>query len=331
MAHGILESDKILVKDEQAWHGKAEVFTEEKSGRTAQLEVAPYFLEKFASMDVNGVEIPDSFYLSRSDTQEPVAGNLGSDYCPIQPEEIADIVDQIVVNPGIGRVVSCGTLNGHQDFWIDCEIDRDFRAGEDVSNPFISFSNNNTGRRKFLAGAHLHRVVCNNTLNLANREMKSSPRCVAIRHSRNASERLVHAQKSLGVVLATFDQFDAEMHAMSNMTLDAIGVSSFYDAIMPYPEQPKDDDGIVQYDRRYAKVHRIRQEWLRTLNEESDSLSTSKNLWLALNSVTNWQQHESSVHGSLSNRLKRESSNRFGANYTKTNNAHDIAYAMLTA
>jgi len=121
------------------------------------------------------------------------------------------------------------------------------------------------------------------------------------------------------------------MHAMSNMTLDVIGLSSFYDAIMPYPEQPKDDDGIVQYDRRYAKVHRIRQEWLRTLNEESDSLSTSKNLWLALNSVTNWQQHESSVHGSLSNRLKRESSNRFGANYTKTNNAHDIAYAMLTA
>ncbi|MBC8523004.1 DUF932 domain-containing protein [PVC group bacterium] len=331
MAHGIMENDRILVKDEQAWHGKANVFTEEMSGRAAQLEVAPYRLDKFPSMDVNGIEIPDSYYLSRNDTREPIAGNLGADYCPIQPEEIADIVDQIVVNPGIGRVTSCGTVNGHQDFWIDCEIDRQFRAGEDVNQPFISFSNNNTGRRKFLAGAHLHRVVCNNTLNLANREMKTSPRCVAIRHSRNASERLVHAKKTLSVVLATFDQFDAEMHAMIGKEMSASDISCFYDMVMPYPSKPMDEDDLDKYDRRYNKVHRIRQQWLGTLHQESDKLSTTSNLWLALNSVTNWQQHDSSVHGSMNNQLKREASNRFGANYTKTNKAHDIAYAMLTA
>tara|TARA_Y100000034_G_scaffold128806_1_gene184071 strand:+ start:925 stop:1920 length:996 start_codon:yes stop_codon:yes gene_type:complete len=331
MAHGIMESDRILVKDKQAWHGKAVVFTEDKSGKAAQMEIAPYLIEKHPSMDRNGVEIPDSYYLERNDTQEPIAGNLGSDYCPIQPEEIADIVDQIVVNPGIGRVVSCGTVNGHQDFWIDCELDKEFRAGDDANKPFVSFSNNNTGRRKFLAGAHLYRVVCDNTLNLANREMKGSPRCVAIRHSRNASERLMNAQKSLGVVLATFDQFDEEMHNMMNVQLDASGISRFYDAVLPYPDKPVDEDGLNQYDRRYNKVHRIRQQWLGTLHQESDKLSSPANLWLALNSVTKWQQHDSSVHGSMTNQLKREASNRFGMNYNKTNKAHDIAHAMLTA
>ena len=331
MAHGILENDLILVKDEQAWHGKAHVFTEEMSGRAAQLEVAPYRLEKYPSFDRNGNEIPDSYYLERNDTREPIAGNLGSDYCPIQPEEISDIVDQIVVNPGIGRVTSCGTVNGHQDFWIDCEIDKEFRNGDDVSKPFVSFSNNNTGRRKFLAGAHLHRVVCNNTLNLANREMKNSPRWVTIRHSRNASERLMNAKKTLGIVLATFDQFDAEMHEMISKTMDASDVSRFYDMVMPYPEKPVDEEGLDKYDRRYNKVHRVRQQWLGTLHEESDKLSAPANLWLALNSVTNWQQHDSSVHGSKTNQMKREASNRFGANYNKTNEVHDIAYAMLRA
>ena len=76
----------------------------------------------------------------------------------------------------------------------------------------------------------------------------------------------------------------------------------------------------------------MREEWWNTLDNERKILRVdSPNLWLAMNSVTKWAQQDRTVRGESADSVLRLWSNRFGDGYDRTNEAHDVAVAMLTA
>jgi hypothetical protein len=177
-------------------------------------------------------------------------------------------------------------------------------------------------------------MVCANTLNLMLREVKGSPRAIKIRHTKGAWNRLAEAKRILGITLAAFDKADEEMHRMIGKTMNDAEIASYYDSIMPLTDTPtrRADENEEQYEARVEtveranrKASRIRAEWRMTLDNERVILSQEPNLWLAMNSVTKWVQHENQVKNESTSPLIRGWSNRFATGFKMTNEAHDMA------
>ena len=254
-------------------------------------------------------------------------------------DDVIALAEDIVLQHGTGKIVSCGTLHGRQDFFLDLEVGKEYRCGDDVCKPFIGLSNNAVGNRHFIGGAHTTRMVCANTLHLMLGEVKKSPRSMKIRHTRSAFNRLAEAKRILGLACAAFDQSDEEMQAMIAMAMTDVEVQSYYNKIMPLMSVPALISGenaeqyeakVNQIDRANRKTDRIRDEWIETLQIERQILKApTPTLWLAMNSVTKWAQHSRTVRGESEDSTMRMWSNRFSDGFDKTNEAHDLALAMI--
>jgi phage/plasmid-like protein (TIGR03299 family) len=341
MAHQIqtegVRKDLVLIEGDKGWHGLGQdrvTITAEDIRR----EFFPMDWQMEDAMLANGNPVEGWKAVT---SEGHAVGMVGEKYTMLQMSDVLAVAEDICLAHGTGRIVSAGTLHGREDFFLDLDIGKEFRHKDDVSKSFIGLSNNAVGSRHFLGGAHSYRIVCANTLNLAFQDMKGSPRCVKIRHSKGAHNRLQEAKRILGVSVAAFDAADAEMHAMIAATLTESQVNGYYGQIMPILPIPakeerqtaEDFDAAVEKaERANRKTVKVREEWWNTLDNERKILRVdSPNLWLAMNSVTKWAQQDRTVRGESADSVLRLWSNRFGDGYDRTNEAHDVAVAMLTA
>lgn len=334
MAHGIKVNDKVLIEGDKGWHGLGE---DRASITPADVRAAfPWDWQMEDILLANGNTV-DGFKAVTSEGQS--VGVVGDGYTMIGIDDVLSLAESIVVSHGTGRIVSCGTLHGREDFFIDLELGKEFRNGDDVNKPFIGLSNNAVGTRHFIGGAHMQRMVCANTLNLMLNEVKGSARAIKVRHTKSAFNRLAEAKRILGIACAAFDKADEEMQAMIAKTMTDSEVNAFYDQVMPLMPVPGMSQGenaeqyeakVEKIERANRKTDRIREGWLDTLQNERRILRVpSPNLWLALNSVTKWAQHDRTVRGESDDPMMRLWSNRFSDGFDRTNDAHDIAVAML--
>lgn len=335
MAHGIKNRDRVLIVGDRGWHGLGNAM--ESISITDLKEQFPYSYEKVPMFTSDGVEV-DNFKAVITTDDKTSCGVVGDTYEIINLDDMFGLANDLVLAHGTGKVVSAGSLHDREDFFVDLGIDKEFRHGDDVNKPYIGITNNFCGMRHFVAGAHMERMVCANTLNLMLREVKGAPRALKIRHTKGAWNRLAEAKRILGVTLAAFDAADAEMHAMISCTMTDHEVGAYYGKIMPVePIAPRQEhENEEQYEARVAtieranrKAQRIRGEWIITLEKERSELGQEQNLWLAMNSITKWVQHDNQVKGESGNPLMRGWSNRFATGFKLTNEAHDAALAVL--
>jgi phage/plasmid-like protein (TIGR03299 family) len=335
MAHGIKNRDTVLIVGDRGWHGLGKQM--ETISMTDLKEQFPYSYEKVPMFTADGVEV-DGFKAVVTTDDKGSCGVVGDTYEIINLDDMFGLANDLVLAHGTGKVVSAGSLHNREDFFVDLGIDKEFRHGDDVSKPYIGITNNFCGMRHLVAGAHSTRMVCANTLNLMLGEVKGSPRALKIRHTKGAWNRLAEAKRILGITLAAFDAADAEMHAMISRTLTDAEVADYYGKIMPVdPIAPRmEHENEEQYEARVATIERgnrkalrFRAEWQMTLDKERIELKQEPNLWLAMNSITKWVQHENQVKGESGNPLMRGWSNRFATGFKMTNEAHDAAIAVL--
>jgi|LauGreDrversion4_2_1035121.scaffolds.fasta_scaffold02209_20 phage/plasmid-like protein (TIGR03299 family) len=338
MAHGIVTegvvADRVLIEGDKGWHGLGE--NRDKITPEDVRKAFPWEYEMESVQTSAGATVPN--FKAVTSEGNPI-GIVGDGYTMIGLEDAIALAEECITQHGTGRIVSAGTLHGRQDFFIDLELDKEYRNGNDVNKPFIGFSNNAVGNRHFVAGAHMRRMVCANTLNLMLNEVKGSPRALKIRHTKSAHNRLTEAKRILGITCAAFDKADEEMQALIAKTLTDAEVKSYYDKIMPFEPLPVMSVGqsadayesaVEKVERANRKVERARDSWIATLEMERIALGGgSPTLWLAMNSVTKWTQHERTVRGESTDPTMRLWSNRFSDGYDRTNEAHDIAVAML--
>lgn len=334
MGHGIITEgqrmDTVLIVGDKGWHGLAQ----DRQSITAG-DVREVFLPNDWTMEEafigSGAKIDGKMAVVSGGV--PV-GIVGEGYTMLTMDDVLSFAESICLAHGTGKIVSAGTLHGREDFFLDLGIDKEFRNGDDVTKPYIALSNNAVGLRHFEAGAHTTRIVCANTLRLAIGELRGSPRAVKIRHSKSAHDRLREANRVLGLSMAAFDAADAEMHAMIGMELNEAGVNAYYDRVKPIQSIPAsaDEEEADKIERANRKAAKIREEWWEILNRERLTLRVADpNLWLAMNSVTNWAQKTRTVRGESTDPMLRLWSNRFGDGATSTDEAHDAAVEMLTA
>lgn len=333
MAHGILGKDKVLIEKDAGWHGLG-INMDTISPQQVRTSFA-WDYEKSPMFLANGMEVADHKAIT---SEGEAIGVVGDKYHIIGIEDMIQLAETIIIQAGTGRIVSTGTLHGRQDFFMDLYLDKEFRHNDDVSKAYIGLTNNSIGSRKFCAGAHTNRIVCANTQRIALNEM-GTERCLKVKHTMSAISRLGEAKRILGIACASFDKADTEMQAMIALGMSDTEVYNFYNKIMPSGVFPTMQAGqsADEYeqicdtiDRANRKSDKTKSIWFQGLHSERRELQVgTPNLWLAMNSVTKWVQHERAVKGESFDPMMRMWSNKFSDGALKSDEAYDIALSLL--
>lgn len=110
--------------------------------------------------------IPDAFAMRRQDTGR-ILGIVGRDYVPMQNHDLFEFFSTLA---GERELVfeTAGAFQGGKIVWVLARIpDLGIRLGEDLSHTYLLISNGHAGNKVLTVAPTTIRVICQNTLALA--------------------------------------------------------------------------------------------------------------------------------------------------------------------
>ena len=219
MAHGIMENDTMFSGNGiRPWHGLGTVLddcpTSEDAIRIAHLgwDVVqePLYLK-------DGTMVDNMFANIRSDTND-VLGCVKGRYSIVQNREAFQFVDNIISNTkGIEcRYETAGSLfNGRRVFML-VRLPETNLVGDKVEN-YLFVSNSHDGTTGLLAGITNVRVVCNNTLQMAER---GASRIWKLRHTESLKDKQIEAEHALGLALNYNERIKEDAERLAQQKVD---------------------------------------------------------------------------------------------------------------
>jgi len=219
MAHGIMANDGMFSGNGiRPWHGLGTVVdgtaTSDEAIKLANLGwdviQEPVFLQ-------DGTQIDNLFANVRSDTKE-VLGTVKNKYRISQNTETFAFMDAIIQNSkGIEcRYETAGSLfNGRKVFMLVRLPETDI-LGDAIEN-YLFLSNSHDGTSGLTCGITNIRVVCNNTLQMAE---KGAQRIWRIRHCASLKDKLIEAEESLGLALTYQERVAEDAEKMAQKKID---------------------------------------------------------------------------------------------------------------
>lgn len=206
---------------EKAWHNLGQVVeqypTSAEAIRHAGLDFevikAPLFTHGRAlAIGDNGeikeqenILLPEHYATLRTDTNEAF-GVVGRDYQIVQNAEAFAFFDAIVGGDGI-FYETAGALGRGERVFITAKLPDYIRVGngDDVTEKYIFLTTSHDGSGSITAAFTPVRIVCQNTLNAAFRNMSN---VIRIRHTNGAKQRLEEAHKVMGLANQLSNQLE---------------------------------------------------------------------------------------------------------------------------
>jgi phage/plasmid-like protein (TIGR03299 family) len=208
MAHQINFNEKkgnysFASNSEKAWHGLGQVVEKAMTASEA-IEQAnlDYEVEKttiharISSED--GMELyqpfEDKFATYRKDTHDTL-GIVGGRYEIVQNKDAFGFFDAII-DSGEAIFETAGALGKGERIFVTAKLPEDMLVAGEECNKYIILTNSHDGTSSIIAGFTSVRVVCNNTLQAALRDLTNK---VLIQHRVGAKERLAEAYKVMNI------------------------------------------------------------------------------------------------------------------------------------
>jgi len=208
MAHQINFNEKkgnysFASNSEKAWHGLGQVVEKAMTASEA-IEQAnlDYEVEKttiharIPSQD--GIELyqpfEDKFATYRKDTHDTL-GIVGGRYEIVQNKDAFGFFDAII-DSGEAIFETAGALGKGERIFVTAKLPEDMLVAGEECNKYIILTNSHDGTSSIIAGFTSVRVVCNNTLQAALRDLTNK---VLIQHRVGAKERLAEAYKVMNI------------------------------------------------------------------------------------------------------------------------------------
>lgn len=245
MAHNLEIVDgkaSFATRSEPAWHGLGTVFDGELTTKemleTANLHNWNVRLEKVAYPD-NYTSVSDAFSVVRNnplDGQPNVLSVVGERYKVLQNEDLFAFGDGIVDGGAIwetagsiksGRVVF-GSLSVPREFVLDPQ------GIADTTKMYLLVHTSHDGSVSVQSAITPVRVVCQNTLNLAMRNVKQS---FKIRHTQTVSGRLEQARHALGLTFDYANEFEKEAQDLFSQSITNAQFDKLVATIYPKPDE----------------------------------------------------------------------------------------------
>lgn len=188
---------------EKAWHALGQTVQEYPTSREAiafagldyEVVKAPLFA-KTAEPAID-FAVPDQYATMRTDTNA-IFGVVGKDYQIVQNADAFAFFDAIVGGGDGILYETAGAIGQGERIFITAKLPGYIRVGggDDVTEKYIFLTTSHDGSGSITAAFTPIRIVCQNTLNAALRNMSN---VVRIRHTASAKQRLEDAHRVMGL------------------------------------------------------------------------------------------------------------------------------------
>lgn len=328
MAHGITSTDVFSFTGNRSniWHkmgveipeGLTAVEALPRVGLDWATELAPVF----ATVGRQQVALPEHRAHIRRDTGD-VLGLVSDGYKALDNGDLARFADGVAQDGA--RVSTAGSLLGGKRVFVTLKLPRVIVAGKnDEQHQYLVTSNGHGGFASLRVYTTSVRVVCQNTINLSERDVGATSS--RFYHTGNMEEKMRAARFLLGNANAAMDVYAQQVQALANRDLTVAEVRDFFAAAFAstFGAQPEgaDEDTLGRW---LAKREGMIADWSARFENERQTLpGIQGTAWAALNSYTEWADHDRG-----GNRVRdRQHSNVFGANSVSKRKVLELALSV---
>lgn len=300
MAH-LIENNATTGKAEIAfvgqvpWHGLGQSLSpnapievwKQEAGLAWQAEVARVM---FAPQDGQAAHpVAGRKVVYRNDTFAPL-GVVTDRYRIHQPGEILDFFNTLVQSAGFNLEVA-GAISGGKRIWALANVNREACVlGDDAVRGYLLLSTSFDGSTATIGQFTSVRVVCNNTLSLADRE--TAPSRVSITHGARFDASLM--RDKLGLVVGGFDGMMDNYRKLARQSVNTAFVKGFLTNLFPPTKQLVKIPGVEVKQEVWADSRAYKKvlELFDGQGMGSDLPGVSGTRWGLLNAVTQFIDHE---------------------------------------
>lgn len=277
------------------WHGLGQVVSGLLTATEAINAAHLNWNVKAMPVTVNGIELP----FPTEETSEGYQGIVRDDtgaclgimkarYEMIQNSEAFAFFDRIV---GDGRATyeTAGALRGGKQVWILAKYNGEIKINDDLTRMWCLLVTSHDGSQALSCQWVSERVVCANTLSIALRGKKQS---IKIRHTANWENKEQEARRVLGLTEDYFTVLQRELGKLQDHSMSMDEMNDFTRLLYP----AKDEKEVP------TRTSNMRWGTARLFNRGAGNHGATR--WDALNAVTDWADHNSTLRGDNSTRLE---------------------------
>jgi hypothetical protein len=275
MAHNLALTNgntAMMYAGEVPWHQLGTKLDEPATARQA-IEAAGlnFQVELKALATTEGTMVPQRKGVVRGDTNE-VLGVVGNSYVPVQNYQAFGFLDAVVAEGGL-RYHTAGALGKGERIWMLAKLPTQIhvRNSDDAVDKFLLLSNTHDGTTALRVYFTPIRVVCQNTLNLA--ETRGVGQGISI--------------------------MQAKIEILAQHSPSAEQLQSYFESLYPDPA-----------DANSSRVRKVRENLTRLFETGIglDMPEIKGTTWAAYNAVTEWVDHHrptrsTNAHDRASHRL----------------------------
>jgi phage/plasmid-like protein (TIGR03299 family) len=272
---------------ETPWHGLG---TKLEAPATAQDAIGAaglnYLVELRSISTDDGVRIPQRKAVVRADTNQ-VLGVVGNSYQPVQNHQCFGFLDAVVAD-GRLRYHTAGALGNGERVWMLAKLPAEIRVkgSDDVTEQFLLLSNSHDGSSSLRVFFTPIRVVCANTLGMA--ERRSRGHGVSIIHKGDLAAKVGEAQEILGLAKRFYDDLEERINQLAGHYPSRRQLETYFESL--YPDTA---------DGKNRRAQNVRGELFRLFESGmgQDIPETKLTTWAAFNAVTEYVDHHRSTRG----------------------------------
>jgi phage/plasmid-like protein (TIGR03299 family) len=273
---------------ETPWHGLGQELQEgadmvtwrKAAGMDWNIESSPVYYQGNKDADDMGSErFKGQNVLFRSDNNNALS--IVSDrYKPVQPAEVLDFFDSLVKEAGF-KLHTAGTLRGGKRLWALAETGKFGEVCKDDGvGGFLLLSTSCDRSLATTARFTSVRVVCNNTLTMAQNQVKTM---IKVPHSTVFDHDKVKLQ--LGQVSEAFGSFMEMAKFLQNQKLNQAQAKVFLTKLMTPQAKLANEQYNIEKNKGYSKI----LEMFEGSGKGADLVGFTK--WGMLNAVTEYYDH----------------------------------------
>lgn len=222
--------------------------------------------------------------------EKHLLGIVSQHYKPIQNVEAFDFFDSLIGTEA--RYDTAGCLSGGRRIFLAAKMERDWTVGDDEINSYLLLSNGHDGGTALRASITPIRVVCLNTLILAEKQATQS---WAIRHIGSIDDKIKEAQLALGLTAAYMEEFVEFGNRATDTKVSAGMLESLTDELF----KPLTDKSSSR------KAAERRKSVFEDCLRAPDIRAYQGTLWGVLNAISDYETHtarkQSAVMGKVMN------------------------------
>jgi phage/plasmid-like protein (TIGR03299 family) len=270
-----------------------------------------------------GTQVINRKAVVRTDTNQ-VLGVVGNGYVPVQNRQSFGFLDAVVGEGGL-RYHTAGALGRGERIWLLAKLPNHIRVrnSDDLVDKFLLLSNAHDGTAALRVYFTPIRVVCQNTLNMA--EARSQGQGLSILHKGDLTAKIREAQRVLGLAQRFYDDAEGRINRLAGYYPSQAQIQSYFRELYPDPDECKDN----------ARATNARDELTRLFDHGigHDDPAIKGTTWAAFNAVTEFVDHIRPSRGELTGAKagKRLRSIWFGSGANLKKRAWNLALEMAGA